>query len=384
MTKAFEPPPITDFAALEGTEELRETLRQVQADVGRICGDKGIAEERTIELGGARQWIQLRGHDNDAPLLLFLHGGPGVIVSDIAYAYQRPWEDFFVVVNWDQRGFGRSWGQPDEQDQLAGTLNKEQLIADTVELIEYLCREFSREKILLVGQSWGSVLTLEVAKRRPDLLYAACAQGLAANWMGSAEACRQKHIDLARQRGDEEEVARLEAVGPPPVEEGPDEILKWPMKLAVGIPDPHSWRNIQGYGDGWQRRIDGLRFISPHYSKDDYAALRQVEMNSPMVMRQRMEEIMRTILLWDAEADVGTEFSVPVVAMMGAFDLQTPIEPARQYFKKVSAPWKHWIEFPEAAHALNIEQPGLAVVSLVNFLLPATRNEIPTGVEQRA
>lgn len=382
MTKAIEIPVITDFTALESPDELRETLRQVQVDVGRICGAKGIAEERLVNIGGVDQWIQLRGHDKDAPLLLFLHGGPGVIVSDIAYAYQRPWEDFFVVVNWDQRGFGRSWGQPEEQEQLLATLSKDQLIEDTIELIEYLCSQFSRQKVLLVGQSWGSVLTLEVAKRRPDLLFAACAQGLAANWMGSAEACRQKHIDLARQRGDQEEVARLEAVGPPPVDEGPDEILKWPIQLAVGVPDPHSWRNIHGPGDGWQRRIDGLRFISPHYSKEDYSALRQVEMDNPMVMRQRMEAMMCSILLWDAETDVGTEFSVPVVVMMGAFDLQTPIEPARQYYEKIKAPWKQWIEFPEAAHALNIEQPGLAVVSLVNSLLPTTRNEMPPGVDR--
>lgn len=359
-------------------EDVREQVRTVLKDVGRIVAPSGIDETRYLTLGGAKQWIMLRGQDRRAPILLFLHGGPGNPISSIAYAYQRPWEDFFLVVHWDQRGFGRSRGTAAEAAQLAGTVNKEQVIADAIELIERLRTEFGQRKVVLVGQSWGTVLTLEIAHRRPDLLYAAVTQGLAANWLESPRILYRNLLANAESTGNAAEAKRLREVGPLPAATDPAALFAWTRRFGVGFPDSNTWHNMRGPGDSWLRRWDLLEYVSPDYTAAEYAAA-HVPDPDPQAALARYQEAMTPVLPWDAERDVGTVFQVPIIVMQGDHDWQTNVDLAKAYFAKVCAPYKKWVAFPHAAHALNIEQPGLSVVALVNDVLPAVRGEVPEG-----
>lgn len=361
-------------------EEVREQVRTVLKDIGRVVSPNGIDETRYVTLGGVQQWIMLRGQDRAAPILLFLHGGPGSPISPIAWAYQRPWEDFFLVVHWDQRGFGRSRGTAAEASSLAGTLTRERLIVDAIELIDRLRAEFHRDKVVLVGQSWGTVLTLEIAKRRPDLLYAAVMQGLAVNWLASPALLYEHLVASAESRHDTVETKRLRDVGPLPEARDTKALFAWTRRLGVGFPDSNTWHNIQGPGDSWGRRLDLLEYISPDYSAAEYSAAHAAATDRAGAIA-RYQEAMAAALSWDAERDVGTTFDVPVIVMQGRHDWQTDYRLARQYYDKVCARWKHWVEFPHAAHALNIEQPGLSVVALVNQVLPAVRGEVPAGAE---
>lgn len=361
-------------------EEVREQIRTALADIGRIVAPNGIDEQRYVTLGGAKQWIMLRGQDRRAPVLLFLHGGPGSPISPVAYAYQRPWEDFFLVVHWDQRGFGRSLGTPEEAAKLTGTLNKEQVIRDAIELIEKLRTEFGQRKIVLVGQSWGTVLTLEIARRRPDLLHVAVTQGLAANWLESPRILYRRLLAAADASGNTAEATRLREVGPLPPASDPAALFAWSRKFGLGFPDSTTWHNIRGPGDSWGRRMDALEYVSPDYPANAYAAAHAPDTDMAAAMA-RYQEAMSPVLGWDAERDVGTTFKVPLVVMQGDHDWQTNVELARAYFRKVCAPYKKWVAFPHSAHALNIEQPGLSVVALVNDVLPAVRGQVPAGAQ---
>lgn len=359
-------------------EVYREEVRTVLKDIGRIVAPNGIDEGRYVELGGARQWIAIRGQDRAAPLLLFLHGGPGSTISDIAYSYQRPWEDFFTVVHWDQRGFGKSAGVGPAAAALKGTVNKEQVIADAIELIEMLRKEFGQRKIVLVGQSWGTVMTLEIAKRRPDLLHVAVVQGLAVNWLASPVMLWQHLIAEADKRGDTKEAARLRALGSPA---DAKDMIGWARAFGVGFPDPNTWHNIKGEGDGWGRRMQVLKDISPDLPAAEKATMDAAQAADPSGGFERYKEAMTPVLPWDADRDVGTRFKVPIVVMQGAHDWQTWTPLAKAYFGRICAPYKKFVEFPHAAHVLNLEQPGLSVVSLVNDVLPAVSGKVPIGAE---
>ncbi|HET6463075.1 MAG TPA: alpha/beta hydrolase, partial [Candidatus Krumholzibacteria bacterium] len=69
----------------------------------------GIDELKTVEIGGIQQWISVRGDNPSNPILLFVHGGPGSPMMPLAWTFQRPWEEFFTVVQWDQRGAGKTF-----------------------------------------------------------------------------------------------------------------------------------------------------------------------------------------------------------------------------------------------------------------------------------
>ena len=380
-TLGDQPYPHAPALAFQTAEQLREGVRTVLRDVGRIVSPNGIDEVRQVELNGYAQHVHLRGQDRRAPILLFLHGGPLSPVSDFAWAYQRPWEDFFLVVNWDQRGAGRSWGDEDPGADTAATFVRPQFVADAIALIERLAAEFGQEKVVLVGQSWGTVMVLEIASARPDLLYVAVLQGLAVNWLASPERVRLHYLAEAEARADEAEAARLREVGPIPSADDP-RLMEWPLKFGRPMPDRNTWHNIEGEGDGWSRRIDMLRFISPDVTPDDYAADAR-RMADEARWKPRYERAVRSVAPWDAPTDVGHRFEVPIVVMQGDHDWQTSTELAREYFETIDAPWKKWVSFPHAAHALNIEQPGLSVVTLVNDVLPATRGAIPAGAARR-
>ena len=78
-----------------------------------ILRPDAVASLEQLDLSGARQWVLIRGQPNK-PILLFLHGGPGMPTMYLAYAFQRPLERDFLVVQWDRRGEGKSF--PSTQD----------------------------------------------------------------------------------------------------------------------------------------------------------------------------------------------------------------------------------------------------------------------------
>ena len=119
-------------------------------------------------LGGARQVVNVRGADRDNPILVFVHGGPGAVEMPFAWAFQRPWEDVFTVVQYDQRGAGRSYPLNDPV-ALAPTMTLERYRDDAIELIELLKKRYGKRKVVLMGHSWGSIVGLSVAVKRPDL-----------------------------------------------------------------------------------------------------------------------------------------------------------------------------------------------------------------------
>jgi hypothetical protein len=113
-----------------------------QASSTRIETENGIESFETVEIGGVPQTLYLRGHDQDKPVLLFVHGGPGAASIAFARNYGLRLEEEFVVVHWDQRGAGSSCSSdvPNE------SLNLEQYLADTLELVNLLGARFNTEK----------------------------------------------------------------------------------------------------------------------------------------------------------------------------------------------------------------------------------------------
>ncbi len=136
------------------------------AKTAPIAGEHAIAAIEQVELGGFAQTILVRGHDLRKPVLRYLHGGPGGARMTLAPFYSGELERHFVVVHWDQRGAGASCEGVDP-----ATLSLEQLVADTIELSEYLKARFGQPLVLL-GHSWGSLVGVRAVQRRPDLFAA--------------------------------------------------------------------------------------------------------------------------------------------------------------------------------------------------------------------
>ena len=90
------------------TEDFPEP-REIIADLQRIVTPDGIQESYQLRAGGIDHWVYARGHDRSNPVILFVHGGPASPLAPAAWEFQRPIEEYFTVVTYDQRGAGRTF-----------------------------------------------------------------------------------------------------------------------------------------------------------------------------------------------------------------------------------------------------------------------------------
>src|SRR5713101_4151386 len=139
----------------------------ILAEVGKVVSPNGIDEAKAVDIGGIRQWITVRGRDRHNPILLVLHGGPAAPDLPNRYLFEGPWTDYFNVVQWDQRGAGKTY-ELNAPETVAPTMHADRMVQDAEELVGYLRKTYGSKKIFALGHSWGTILGLKLAERRPD------------------------------------------------------------------------------------------------------------------------------------------------------------------------------------------------------------------------
>ena len=141
------------------TVPSRDYITARLAELRKIHTPEGIEALEEVTLGGTRQWVSMRGLNRANPVLLFIHGGPGTPMMPMTWAYQAPWEDFFTVVQWDQRGVGKNAVTAD-REALKPTMTTERIIADAEELTAWVRKRLGKEKIVVMGYSYGTSIAM--------------------------------------------------------------------------------------------------------------------------------------------------------------------------------------------------------------------------------
>jgi pimeloyl-ACP methyl ester carboxylesterase len=182
-----------------------------------------VNEEMFAPIGGINQWITIKGDDRENPVVLFLHGGPGDALSPFADAMFRGWEKDFTLVQWDQRGAGRTYGK--SGPSIEPTMTVERMVQDGIEVAEFLTKHLNKKKIIVEGGSWGSILGIYMVHARPDLFYAYVGRAQMVNERKNESASYARVLELARAAGDQQAITALTTIGSPPW----DSLSKWPV-----------------------------------------------------------------------------------------------------------------------------------------------------------
>jgi pimeloyl-ACP methyl ester carboxylesterase len=287
-----------------------------------------IASLERVTLGGVSQSILIRGWDRNSPILLMLHGGPGMPQMYLAHQFQPELEESFVVVQWDRRGAGKSYST---QVPLQ-SLNVEQLVDDTHQLVELLRARFHQPKIVLAGHSWGTYLGMLVVQRYPDLFYAYVGMGQMTDSERGRELRREFILQRARQTADKQALQDVET-------RWPDSSEKWLFEYGGELHRAKSWWPLLWVGLG-----------APEYSAAD--AL--VRMPSGLrLYAHSMDYTGHGELVHEVSA-----VQVPVYFFLGRYDYNTPSELAAAYLQTLSAPSKKLVWFEESAHFPFLEEPA--------------------------
>lgn len=339
------------------TDDAYAPARAIVADIGKIVTPNGVQETFEVTLGGARQIVNVRGSDRDNPLLIFVHGGPGAVEMPFAWAFQRPWEDVFTVVQYDQRGAGRSYPLNDPAT-LAPTMTPDRYRDDAIELIELLKKRYAKRKVVLMGHSWGSIVGLSVAVKRPDLLYAYVGVGQGIDFREGEKAGMAWTRARALAAGNMEAVDAVDGLAPYP--NGDFTIAKADGWRKYAIP----------YGSLIYNKPD-LRYyfqtprLSPEYSEADRQAW------------SKGSEFSVTTL-WPRLADVSfkpvKKMGVPLVFLLGRHDYTVPSPVAADWFARVKAPSKKLVWLEHSAHMPMVEEPGHFFAALLQDVLPLTKD----------
>jgi pimeloyl-ACP methyl ester carboxylesterase len=296
-----------------------------------------IDEGLFVGINGVEQWITLRGRDLANPVLLMLHGGPGFPTSGLAPMFE-PWEEHFTLVQWDQPGGGATHLKNRETGE--GPLTLERYVADGLAVAEWVRRRLSVDRLVLLGNSWGSLLGLIMARRRPELFSAFVGTSQPASGPRGGKLGYDLALEAARKRGDLLAVAALERVGPPPYATLQDFLVRQTYSNPPGLPpSPAEAAAMMAQARFFAPPPPGARYIAPGLPPYDFMG---VFMATQAVMFPQ-------VAAWEADAE-GLAFDIPVFVLQGENDINTPVALARELVERIEAPVKGFEILPGAGH----------------------------------
>ncbi|MFK3651469.1 alpha/beta fold hydrolase [Lysobacter enzymogenes] len=353
---------LTAVAAPALAAECKSTAQYADAravieDLDRIVAPNGVQEAYAAPIGGIQQWINVRGQDRDNPILLFVHGGPASPLIPGLWQFQRPLEEYFTVVNYDQRGAGKTYTLQDPQSY-ADSIHIPTYVDDAVQVAEYVRKRYGKRKIVLAGHSWGTIVGMQAALKRPDLFYAYVGIGQAIKVMENERLSFDYGMQQALAHGNTAAVEEMKTIAPYP---GDQPVTRERIITA------RKW--AQYYGGMTAYRAESPYFyragrLSPDYTDDCERAA--VDEGNVYSLGKLLPEFLATDL------SGVREFPIPVLMFMGRHDYTTPSQPTDAWLKRVKAPYKRGVWFERSSHMMQWEEPGKLLTSLLTYVRPLT------------
>lgn len=308
----------------------------------------GIDESGFVRIGGIEQWISIRGEDLANPVLVVAHGGPGSALSPLVSIATRAWERHFTVVHWDQRGAGLTYSRAKKGQ---GELSRERIAEDGIEVTAHALQRTGQAKAILLGASWGSVVAVAMARRRPDLFHALVGAGQVVDMARNEAVGYESLLAKVRAAGDARSEAALVRIGPP---QGPP---PWTMKQLMVERRILINRYPVASERGMQTRIGLALLTSPGLS------LRQAF--DWLGAANFSAAAMKDALFSYSDGPPYAPLGVPFIVIQGADDIQTPASLAAEYVQAIEAPAKRYVSMPGGGHMASVAMPEAFLQALL-------------------
>jgi pimeloyl-ACP methyl ester carboxylesterase len=330
--------------------------RSIVTDRDSIVTPNGVQQTFQATVGGLSQWVYVRGQEKQNPIILFVHGGPASPMAPVAWMWQKPLEEYFTMVHYDQRGAGKTYATTDTTG-LGKTITTAQYVADAIEMAQLVCRRYGKQKVILMGHSWGTIVGLQAARKRPDLFYAYVGIGQIINWRDNEQASFDFGLAQATKHKNEEAMRELRSIAPYP---GSQPITR--ERIIIARKWPQYYGGLSAY-----RNTSTYFFrapqLSPLYTPADVAAIDQ---GSLYTLGRLLPELLTV------DFKPVKSFPIPVFMLMGRHDYTTPNEPTVKWLQALQAPLKKGVWFEHSSHLLPLEEPGKLLLTLVQEVRPLT------------
>lgn len=316
----------------------------------KISTKNGIEESFYIKLGGTDQFIQIRGEDTSNPVIIFLHGGPAFPISYLSYYYQQDLISDYTLISWDQRGCGRTYykNKGDQTD-----LGTEQLLMDLDELVDYVKNRFNKDKVIIIGQSWGSILGTQYILSHPENVSAYIGVGQAVDFDDGKIFAAEQAMKQAEKLGNHKDVELLN-----------EAIINFASSKSASETDID---NIDKMNKTIQKYLPAEKQIS--LSHQAFIGLSSPDMNFEdlrwfinAISTKKMFSLVEPLIdysYYEFDAlESGLSFEVPMYFIQGEDDWITPTAMVENYYETVSAPEKDLILMPGCGHTPFLDDPA--------------------------
>ncbi|WP_195986113.1 alpha/beta hydrolase [Clostridium sp. D33t1_170424_F3] len=283
-----------------------------------------IDEQKKIPVNGAPQYVSIRAEKKDAPLLLYLHGGPGDAALPLVLRYNKALESCFTVVVWEQRGAGKSYDAFD-----GGALTLDTFLEDLQSLVEILLARFEKESLYLVGHSWGSVLGLKFTQSHPELVHTYIGCGQVVNMKKS---CRVAY-EFALAHADQKALERLKGIDCSYTADSWLDDLLFVTKQVVK--HRGSLYNRTNYRD-----LVSPFLFSKHYTLFDLYRRQKGSLRSIKALWQELMQV---------DFEGVTRYQSPILLVEGRYDSHVSSALAKEYFDTIETE-KQFFWFEKSCH----------------------------------
>lgn len=333
----------------------RAEATAIIANARKILTPNGVGRLEKVRIGGIDQFVSIRGADRRNPVLLYIHGGPGYVSIPMSWWFNRGAEEYFTIVQWDQRAAGKTYLLSDPA-KIAPTLTPQRMIADAEEMAAWARKEFGKDKIFVLGHSWGSFLGLRLAQRHPEWLYAYIGVCQLIDGPESERRGWRFAMDAAHCEGNADAMRELEAIAP-----------YGAAGTTIPIKDIYVERKWVGYYGGVMAyRRDNkddseLAQLSPDYSDQEIGHIWD---GNKFATPYLLPEVVALDL---TKID---KLSVRLILFEGRHDFNVNSEVAAAWFDRVKVPDKHLVWFEHSGHIPMTEERGKFLLSLVRYARP--------------
>ena len=323
--------------------------RMINGSHYRIDTPDGIQEDAYVEIGGIEQFMQIRGDDLNNPVVLWLHGGPGFPLTYMNWYYQGELEKDFTVACLEQRGCGRTYFKNGN----AANASPDEMLSDIHEAVEYLKKRFHKDKVVIMGQSWGTVIGIRYTELHPENVAAYVGVGQVTQFAKGKIYSARKAADLAEKQGNTGDAERLR------------ELAKAFEKITdienVSIKDLEEIILTSGKYLKSEGEMSGMKQIttaltSPHFNLND-AKWFLFASDTKNIIDSQTELIDYMYFGFDL-SEIRLPENVPVLFVQGDCDYITPTDMVKAYCASVNSDTVRMVIIPDAGHTPFLDHPA--------------------------
>ncbi len=295
-----------------------------------------------FDINGVEQYLRIKGEDEDNPVMLFMHGGPGNPLSCVSYTFTHELYDDFTVCEWDQRGCGRTYFNEKEPP------SADELLADIGCIIDLLQDELETDKVILAGYSWGSVIGLEYAAKQPGDISAYIGVGQCVSIERVMENNMEEYLKVSDDPAEAmEEYAALTAEGGDAMEH-----FSHYRKLAA----------IFSKELGETGRSGMYYFLSTIAGPDTNMrdlGWKMIQGMAPWVYMDQVGMLAQHMYLDFDAHEIACEIDCPVLFITGENDVTMPSAVVGEFYEELDAPKKEFVVIEDAGHSVIFDRPDV-------------------------